>query len=197
MGKQDLYDDQLLFASIAEGNEKAFRILFVRYKTSVYAYAYKWAKSHDTAEEITQEVFISLWLNRDKLSLVQKPAAYIYRITSNKVYDFLRSSLAHDRILAEIRKRQDSGYTNNAEDRMNAKESEQLILQAVRELSPQKQQIYRLNKLEGKTPIEIAEELHLSASTVRSHLSDALRYISTYLKNASLLAGFVIINLFR
>jgi RNA polymerase sigma-70 factor (ECF subfamily) len=80
---------------------------------------------------------------------------------------------------------------------MNAKESEQLILQAVRELSPQKQQIYRLNKLEGKTPIEIAEELHLSASTVRSHLSDALRYISTYLKNASLLAGFVIINLFR
>lgn len=197
MDGKNLYDDKLLFASIAEEDEYAFRILFDRYRERVYGYVFKWAKSHSTAEEITHEVFISLWLNREKLPPVQKPAAYIYRVTANKVYDFLRSSMAHKRILAEIHQRSNGGYSNNAEDRMNLKESEKLILQAINQLSPQKQQIYRLNKLEGKTPSEIAEALNLTASTVRSHLSDALRYIMVYLKNASLFVGFVLVNFFR
>lgn len=195
MDEKNLYDDLTLFAFVAEKDGAAFRILFDRYRERVYGYAFKWVKSHSTAEEITQEVFISLWQNQNKLSLVQKPAAYIYRVTANKVYDFLRSSMARKRILAEIHQRPDA-RNNTAEDQLNFKESERLILQAVNKLSPQKQRIYRLNKLEGKTPTEIAESLNLTASTVRTHLADALRYIMAYLKNASLFAGFMLFNLF-
>ncbi len=195
MGNFQTYSDTALFQAIAMDNKRAFAELFERFKEKVYGYAFKWTKSHNTAEEITQEVFVNLWINRQALSSVQKPLAFTYRVASNKVYDFLRSSLTHEKIMKEIRERQHSEYDNSTEDLMDAKESEQLILAAVRELSPQKQRIYHLNKIEGKTPVEIADELHLTPSTVRSHLSDVLAYIKTYLKNAALFIGFVAANL--
>ena len=68
----DNSDNQLLFDLISKGNENAFKVLFEKYKSKTYAVAYKLTKSSLAAEEITQEVFISIWVSKLRLPLIKR-----------------------------------------------------------------------------------------------------------------------------
>ena len=54
-----------LLVSIANGNEDAFRHLFTMLKDKVYSYSLRFTHSLFIAEEITQEVFMKVWVNKD------------------------------------------------------------------------------------------------------------------------------------
>ena len=54
------YDIKKLLKQVAEGNEQAFRVIFDHYKVPFHAAAFKMTRSADLAEEIVQEVFITL-----------------------------------------------------------------------------------------------------------------------------------------
>ncbi|HUZ60995.1 MAG TPA: hypothetical protein VMU83_19635 [Hanamia sp.] len=58
------YSDKILFQKIASGDVEAFREIFDLYKKRLFAIAIKLSKSQLVSEEITQEVFISLWVSR-------------------------------------------------------------------------------------------------------------------------------------
>src|SRR5262249_8331774 len=147
-------DNRMLFAAIARGEETAFKNLFELYKTKIYAVALKWAKSSFAAEEITQEVFISIWTSRVKLSAVKDPKAYLYTIVYNKVARYLKKEANRSRIL---RKWQGNDFSNETEERILANSSEKFIIVAIEQLSPQKKLIYKLNRYYGRSYNEISE----------------------------------------
>ena len=76
-------------------------------------------------------------------------------------------------------------FNEATEEAYDAKECNDLINQAVIQLSPQKQKIFRLSRYEGLKLEEIADYLSLSKSTVKNHLVDSLRHIRTYLHHHS------------
>src|SRR6476661_392324 len=90
-----------LFEAIARGEETAFKNLFDAYKTKIYAVALKWTKSSFAAEEITQEVFISIWTSRAKLPAINDPPAYLYTTIYNKVSRHLKKEANQSRILQQ------------------------------------------------------------------------------------------------
>ncbi len=67
----------------------------------------------------------------------------------------------------------------------NAKESQELIHQALVQLSAQKQKIFQLSRYKGLNHEQIADHLSLSKSTVKNHIVETLRYIKTYLHQHS------------
>jgi RNA polymerase sigma-70 factor (ECF subfamily) len=83
-------------------------------------------------------------------------------------------------------------WVNETEERIYANEGQRFINNALAQLSPQKKLIYELSRKEGKSYDEIAETLHLSPHTVKSHLVKALKFIRNYMKNNALtIVGFL------
>jgi RNA polymerase sigma-70 factor (ECF subfamily) len=180
-----------LFEAIAQGNDQAFKTLFEWYKAPAYAVAFKFTKSVYAAEEITQDVFISIWISRAQLPAVKDPEAYIYTIIYNKVSRYLKKESNTARILA-LPIWNTRAYSNETEETVFAHEQQKLIDQAIEQLSPQKKLIYRLNQVQGKSYDEIARTLHLSPNTVKSHVMKAIKFIRGCMKDHALLIAAIL-----
>ena len=183
-----------LFEAIAREDETAFRALFDHYKKQVYSIAFKWTKSDFAAEEITQDVFISIWVSRSKLPLVKDPQAYIYTAIYNKVSRYLKKETNKSRILeAYLSNKKD--FSDETEETLRANETEKIIYSAVEQLPQHKKKIYKLSRLEGRTNQQIAETMQVSPHTIKSHLVNAVKSIRLYIKENSLLLAFLLLKL--
>ena len=178
-------DDKMLFEFISRGNETAFKFLFERYKTRTYGVAYKWTKSAVAAEEITQEVFISIWISKSQLAIIKEPTPYIYTIIYNKIKHYLKKEFNQSRIL-QLPIFASSKISNDTQESIQAKESQQIINQALCKLTPQKKQIFILSRQHGHTYSEIAELMNLSPHTVKSHLLQTVKFVRTYMQDITI-----------
>jgi RNA polymerase sigma-70 factor (family 1) len=187
-------DYRALFEAIAAGDEAAFEALFRQCRSSVYTQAFKWTKSAFASEEITQDVFISIWTGRAHLCDVRDPRAYFYTILYNKISRYLKNEANKARILKlsmwNVRE-----FSNETEETIYANEGQKFINKAIGQLSPQKKLIYELNRREGKSYREIAKTLNLSPHTVKSHLMTALKLIRNYLKDNALSVLWLMVTL--
>ncbi len=187
-------ESTVLFEAIARGEENAYKALFEKYSLKVYAVALKWTKSAFAAEEITQDVFISIWISRTMLSSVKDPQAYIYTIIYNKVNRYLKKETNTARILVTYL-RHCKKYCNETEETVYAKIAETMINNAVEKLSPHKKLLYKLNRQQGKSYDEIALQLKLSPHTVKSQVMKAVKFIRVYIKDNALLLTILLAQL--
>lgn len=161
-------------------NDETFKRLFDNYKNRLYGYVLAIARSPYTAEEITQEIFIKLWLCRDILHEVDNLDGYIFTIARNKTLNHLRKA-AHDvKLLRELQERA-MPENNNVEERALLTEYDRLLRDALALLSPQRRLVYQLSRDRGLNHEEIARHLQLSRNTVKNHMVEALRHLRHYL----------------
>ncbi len=171
----------------------AFNCLFDSYKNRVYGYVLAIAHSPYAAEEITQEIFIKLWMCRDLLQEVENLDGYIFTIARNRTLNYLRKAAYDMRLLRELREQSNPEHArpqnNNVEERALVMEYDQLLRDALSELSPQRRLVFQLSRDRGLNHEQIAAQLHLSRNTVKNHLVEALRFIRSYLgQHGSVLA---------
>lgn len=157
-----------------------FEELFEQYKQQVYMQVYAIAKSEYAAEEITQEIFIKLWLNKEALKDVKNIGGYLYTIVRNYSLNYLRKAASDTRLANELL-RIAVINDNSTEASVDVSECKKLISDAVNQLSPQRRLVYKLSKEDGLNYDEIAVHLNLSRHTVKNHLMAALSYIGAYL----------------
>lgn len=160
--------------------DEEFRHLFDAYRNRLYGYVLAIAHSKYVAEEITQEIFIKLWLCRDILHQVDNLEGYIFTIARNKTLNHLRKAANNVRLLRELQGLA-APENNNVEERSLVAEYDTLIRDALNQLSPQRRLVFQLSRYQGLNHEEIALELKLSRHTVKNHLVEALRFIRHYL----------------
>ncbi|HEV2479118.1 MAG TPA: RNA polymerase sigma-70 factor [Puia sp.] len=162
-------------------NDDWFKCLFDNYKNRLYGYVLAITHSHYPAEEITQEIFIKLWLCREILHQVGNLDGYIFTIARNKTLNHLRKAAYDVRLLKELQERASPAeLTNNVEERALVNEYDRLLQDALALLSPQRRLVFQLSRQRGLNHEEIARQLQLSRNTVKNHLVEALRFIRHY-----------------
>jgi RNA polymerase sigma-70 factor (ECF subfamily) len=171
-----------LFEAIAQNNEQAFKMLFDLYRSRTYAVAFKLTKQAYASEEITQDVFISIWVSRAQLAQVNNAEAYIYTVIYNKVSRYLKKESNQERIV-QLSIWNTKPYSNETEETIVVHDQQKLLSKAVQQLSPQKKLMYELHEVQGKSYDEIASTLHLSPHTVKSHVLQAIKFIRNCLKD--------------
>ncbi|RYY29556.1 MAG: RNA polymerase sigma-70 factor [Sphingobacteriaceae bacterium] len=157
-----------------------FDCLFERYRKRVYIYLLKVVKSPFSAEEITQEIFIKLWLYRDKLSEINNIDGFVFKMVRNQALNHLRKVAYNDRLLKEILAFA-APEQNNIDEKIIAADYQLLVQQALDCLSPQRRLVYELSRKKGLNYEEIASQLNLSRNTVKNHIVSALKHIHSYL----------------
>ena len=172
----DKVEDSLLIR-IGKGDENAFKKLFDLYRSRVFNYTLKITKSKEASEEIVMDVFLKLWEGRSLLVEIESFPAFIFTVTKNKSLDFMRR-VAKDRVLKELVWDELQVAANAAaDDKVISDELEREMQTTISKLSPQRRMVFRLSREEYMTYDQIAAHLHLSKSTVKNHMLDALRFI--------------------
>lgn len=189
----DLYNIKILFENLANGDERAFCTIFELCKRKVFAVALKMTKSNTEAEEIVQNVFLSIWLAKSRLGDINDPEAYLFTITYNAIFAHLKKASRNQHLLNTIF-RNLTEIQNTTDETIAAHETGKLINKAIQELSPQQRTVYCLSKQEGLSYDEIAERMQISRNTVRNHLAEAMKTIRIFLKKTAML--FVSISVF-
>jgi RNA polymerase sigma-70 factor (family 1) len=175
-----LDDDRALFRQIAFGDEYAFQQFFERYRSRLLSYLIRVIKFPEDAEELTQEIFLKVWINREFLAEVESPSHYIFVMARNKAVDYLRKSALDSRLRQELWKIINA-HQNPIEEQVFADDSARLINEAIFKLSHQKQAVFRLSRMEGLTHDQIAVQLSISKNTVKNHIGASVKFIKNYL----------------
>jgi RNA polymerase sigma-70 factor (family 1) len=175
MAATNLDDERRILQELADGSESAFVSFFYHYSPRVYRSALKFLDSREAAEEIVQDVFLDIWLRREKMADVLNFGAYLHGMVRKQVYDVYRgkpvtTELVHDFGYPEL--------SENATERvMQEREYDKLLHEAVEKLPGHQRQIFRLAREEGLSHEEIAKRLNLSRLAVKSHMKRALRFL--------------------
>lgn len=164
--------EKQLLAEIRRGNEQAFKELFFRYQPRIINFLESLTHDREVSRDMAQEIFLSIWKNRDRLQQVDTASAYLYRAARHKAYDYFDRLAVSERYAEEYLAK--TIQEESEEEKIFVRELQALIDHTVRRLSPQRQRIYRLSREHGLSNQEIALRLGISKRTVENQLTAAL-----------------------
>lgn len=172
----DFATEKRYIEAIGRDDEQAFESLFLHYFPRIKGFISGILQNEEEAEDISQDIFVSMWQNREKLAGIENLNAYLYRIARNTVFRHIeRSLLFRDYQQQQVDNALFSSTDNGSiEEELYAKELEFLVSTAVSKMPPQRKQIYRMSRIEGVSNDEIATRLSISKRTVENHLTQAL-----------------------
>lgn len=186
----ELYgNEQLLLNEVAAGARKAFNELYTAYIGEVYEYIYLFTKSREETEEILQEVFLSIWENREKLAEITPFKPYLFRAAKNKLINHIRHTRIKKRVFSDIRS-QHRNIHRAADYELMYKEYHHLIQEAVAKLPPKRKMIFKMNIEEGALYDEIAKDLNISKSVVKKQFYKACHSVRQYLYEKGEIVSF-------
>ncbi len=165
-----------LIQQFIEGNEEAFEKLYAQYKPVLCKFIQTFINDSALTDDIVQEVFVAVWLNRNNIDPDQSFSSYLMTSARNKIYDFFKET-AKNRQMIEQRWLNFSEAGNDTEEALVSLELDELVDSALKQLSSRKRDIFELAKLKGKSHSEIAEQLGISKNTVKNHMVDSLKYL--------------------
>ena len=150
--------------------------------------------SEPAKQEVMQEVFIKLWLNRDRLKEVQHPGAWLRKITIHECLQYLRKTSLYNSKLESLEPEGTS--LNHALQAISVKEIQHAVKQALDIMPSQRRAIYELSRGKGLATKEIAAQLGLSDGYVRNAISAALQTIRSFLPESVQLPAIIFLLFF-
>lgn len=184
-------DKAHLLENFRDGDEKAFKVLYDYYHRKVYRFAYSFLKEKEPSQEILQETFINLWVNREKLDIKKPLEPYLFVICKRLVLDAFRKVTSTNALREGLLKKI-SEIDNRTEESIIYTDIMSYAEKAIAKLPRQQQLVFRLSRIEGLSFDEIAEQLNLSRNTVKNHLVVALKTLRTQLENHQILYMFLL-----
>ena len=193
-----ILEEKDLFSRIAGGDEAAFTEIFHYYTPQIEPVITRMTGSAAVARDLIQDIFLGIWLAREKLGAIESPPNWIFRIVYNKTYTWLENRSVKERVHGQMEEKQlEAPVKNQTEEAVQFAETARLVRKAVSALAPQTKKIYLLSRESGLKPAEIAETLGLSVQTVKNTLTNSLHSIRDYLAREGVILPMVLLIYWR
>ncbi len=167
--------ERLILEGLKRGNTHDFEELYLQWRKPVYMLMLKILRNETDAEDITQDVFETLWNTRERIDTESRISTYIFLIARQSAIRLLNRERLKNTFLAEPIS--ETGLTADSYELLVAKESEILIEYAIERMPAKQREVYRLCYKEGLSNQEIAERLGISQENVRSHIRYAKQHL--------------------
>ena len=174
-GKDNIGEEEAVFAFL-KGREEGFDALFHRYYPPLRYLAQDLLGSHAAAEDIVSDSFVKLWERRGRLGTSGSIRAWLYTTVQNACIYVLRREKLKMLHLAYT-KRSGEGQERPVLHRLIEAETLHRLHTALKTLPPKCGKVLRMYYLEEKSLQEIAAELNLSLSTVKSQKGRAVELL--------------------
>ena len=158
------FDELQLIRKMAEGDMNSFDAIYWKYYKAVHGNIFKLVQDNASAEDILQDVFLSLWENREKIDVARSLAGWLFVTSYNRSMTFLKKRL-REKVLSNVVE-QDAVEMTIGQSLTDIRLNE--LEKAVSKLSPQKQKVFYMCKLKGLSYAETAEQLKISRQMMKS-----------------------------
>ena len=177
--------DETLLTQVATGDREAFATLYDRLSTPLYSLALKMLGSEAEAQDIVQEVFLSVW-NKASTFDPARGSAFSWTVTQlrNRAIDRIRSRRRRGELMdtfgADLEPT--GGESRSAADNCEISEQARQVRDAMGKLSDDQRNVLRLAYFEGLTQVEIAEKLHEPLGTIKARAHRAMARLRDILR---------------
>ncbi len=182
----DASDDARLVVKVAQGDHEAFSALYDRFSTPLYSLALKMLTNEAEAQDLLQEVFLSIW-NKAGTFQPDRGSAFSWVVAQlrNRAIDRIRSRQRHGELIeanAPDLEPTGSATASSAED-CDVNERAREVRSALGQLSDEQRQVLRLAFFEGLTQVEIAQKLEEPLGTIKARAHRGMARLRTILRS--------------
>lgn len=168
-------DERVLLLKISRGDELAFHELYMQTSPQLYGVALRLMKRRDLAEEVIQEVFLTLWHAADQYDLARGSVrTWLSTITRNRCIDRLRRQPAHS---VEI---QEQHLADDRTDPLHSALSQadlHVLAECFESLNPQQRHCLALAYYDGLTHQEVAHQLDVPLGSAKTWIRRGLDFL--------------------
>ncbi len=179
--------DKIIVDEIKQGNEKVFRSLFDNYYPELIQFAHRFVFDKDMCKDFVQEVFVKLWEKRSELD-IKSLKWYLHTSVKNKCLTHIRNLGVKDKHKVMVL---DAYMTTHTEEELMDPELVKEVKGALDQLPAGMKRIFRLKYVHGLSMQEIAEDLDISVSTVKTQLGRARKKLRLLLFDRTMLWFFL------
>lgn len=184
------HSDEELCCLLKEGRDDAFSEIYERYWERLYKYAFNRINFDSIAFDITQEIFVSLWVRKREIVFHTSLSGYLYTALKYQIIRHVKSSKLRSDYLHDFVSFRLSLADNSNEETVNLHELENAVERSLEELPKRCQEIFKMSRHENKTIKEISEQLNLSHKTIENQITTALKHLRVSLDE------FVVVSFF-
>lgn len=181
MSKHSINDVKALLLRVSEGDEIAFAQIFKTHYNLLCDFIMRITESEQLTQEIVQDVFLKIWINRHLLATIDCFKAYLIVVARNHAFNCLKQIAREKNQRKEWANSVLHQAINNAGE-TDLPDNSQLIDEAVELLPPRQKNVYLLSRREGISQQGIAQKLNISHETVKKHMVLALRFLKNHLR---------------
>lgn len=168
---------------ICRWDDRTMKHLYGHYYKALVAYGMQIVGEQEAAEDIVQDFLFALWERRQQFSSMSALRAYIYNGIRNRALNHLRHKNVEERFKE----------WEEPSESLNREEIYRQLFLAIDELPPRQREIF-LMAMEGKKNMEIAQQLAISAETVKVHKRRAMGTLKSRLTPELMVLLATIIN---
>jgi len=176
MPEREQLDDRTLVARILEGDRDRFTQLMSRYEKRVINYVYRITHRYEDAHDLTQEIFVKVYLALDRYDPKYQFSTWLFRIAQNSAIDALRKKsvaevpLVHQTDEEGPREREFADVGVSPYRALKNKQLSAAIDKAVEKLPPDYRELIQLRHFAELSYEEIASMKKLPIGTVKNKL---------------------------
>ncbi|HEY0670337.1 MAG TPA: RNA polymerase sigma-70 factor [Sphingobacteriaceae bacterium] len=184
------FSDRDLANLLKAGDITAFNEIYNRFSKVLYIYARKIVGNKDDAEDLVQDIFVTLWNKSETLELRSSLSSYLYASVRYKFFDLISSRKIRSDYISKFQLLIDTGVCST-DDYIDEKELSFLVEKEINGLPHKMREVFELSRKAGLSHREIAEKLDLSEKTVRNHINHALKILRLKLGMTAFLLFFL------
>jgi RNA polymerase sigma-70 factor (family 1) len=155
-------------------SESELAVIYQAFWKKMYCVAYNLLHDKTLAQELVQDVFVKLWLNRNEIRQVENTQAYLLKALRNKIYDHF-ANVACRKKHYKLAMEGFSEERNDVDDTVVFNEGMSLIGEELKKMPKKTQIVFRLSKFHKYTNDEIAAKTQLSTKAVEYHITQAIK----------------------
>lgn len=169
-------EDKKLYKEFLNGNQKAFELIMDKYAESVVYFINKFVKNVDAAEDIAQDVFVYVLINKKDYDFKYSLKTYLYTIGKCRALNYLKKEKRTVYLNEDLYEDE-----NGIENIISIKEKEKNLKEAINKLNDEQSRVIFLADIEELSYKEICKILDISMSKLKSLIHRARKNLKKIL----------------
>jgi RNA polymerase sigma-70 factor (ECF subfamily) len=166
---------------LKQGDKQAYEKIYHTFSKELLLVAYKKTGDKLIAEEIVQNIFISLWERKEELN-ISNLHGYLFGAMKFAVINHIRSLVMENKYMEY----QSLTYSENDQDthhQIELHDLSSLIEQSLNSLPEKTQEVFRLSRFQHQSTKAISASMNISEKAVEYHITQSIKRIREYIKN--------------
>ena len=164
--------------AIKGGDYICYNKLFDRYYVRLCRYVYSLLPDKDDTKDVVQELFLTIWKNREKIEINENVSAYLYRMAKHLTLNYLRTT---DRYSSLPDNPEQSGLSYE-ETPLETEEFRVALFDCIDRLPDRSREVLLLHRVKGLKQKEISEKLDISVKTIKNQIYVSLQKLKKCLE---------------